>query len=397
MTRARRTPQRYQLNKHALAVLESGHPWIFRDHLSTAVGALADGQWLRLHDGQNRVVGYGIFEAEGAIGIRVLSRGDTRPDAAHFATAVDAALGKREALRKETVGFRAIHGESDGLPAVVVDVFGDVVVLQTYSPGTAALGRWAAARVARAVGATSIVDKPAQRKRKTVDEARDERGETPARVLRGQPSDEVRFTEGPLTLTARPLSGQKSGTFLDLRNLRRRVAQMPLDGARVLNVFAYTGTLGLAAEHAGAAEIVQVDRSMAALELGEQFHARDAGKHTWICADVFQWLPALDREERFDLAIVDPPSMTSRMDQVPQVLSTYKRLFKRVAPHVAPGGALVACCCTSRVPKQTFLATVGAALGPDFRLEADLPPEPDHPVGFREADYLKVTIWRRGA
>src|SRR5215207_2282717 len=123
MTRARRTPQRYQLNKHALQVLGSGHPWIFRDHLSTAVGALADGQWLRLHDGQNRVVGYGIFEAEGAIGIRVLSRGDARPDAAHFGRVVDAALARREALRRETRGFRAIHGESDDVPAVIVDVF----------------------------------------------------------------------------------------------------------------------------------------------------------------------------------------------------------------------------------------------------------------------------------
>src|SRR5688500_12294409 len=152
MVRARRSPQRYQLNKHALAVLATGHPWIFRDHLSSAATALADGQWLRLIDGSNQVVGYGIHESEGAIGIRVLSRGEARPDAAHFAGAVDAALAKREALRGETDAFRAIQGESDGLPAVVIDVFGPVVVVQTYSPGTAALGRWAAARVARAVG-----------------------------------------------------------------------------------------------------------------------------------------------------------------------------------------------------------------------------------------------------
>lgn len=395
--RARRTPQRYQLNKHALAVVETGHPWIFRDQLSSAAGALADGQWLRLVDGQNRVVGYGIHEAEGAIGIRVISRGETRPDATHFAAAVDAALARRDSLRTETDAFRAIHGESDGLPAVVIDVFATTVVLQTYSLGSEALGRWAAARVARAVGGTAIVDKPAQRRRRQPgdDAPRDEHGEPLARVLRGQPGDEVHFREGALTLTARPLTGQKSGTFLDLRGLRRRLAALDLTGARVLNLFAYTGTLGLACEHAGAADIWQVDRSMAALELAEAAHTRDQDKHSFVCADIFAWLPALGRDERFDVVIVDPPSMTSRMDQVPQVLSTYKRVYKRVAPHVPPGGLLVAACCTSRVPRQTFIATVGAALGADFRLEADLPPEPDHPVGFREADYLKVTLWRR--
>jgi len=387
--RARRSPQRFQLNKHALAVVSGGHPWVFRDQLSSAASALADGQWLRLYDGHNRIVGHGIYEGEGAIGIRVVARGGDRPDAASLGRAVDAALARRQGLRAETDAFRAIHGESDHLPAVVVDVFGPVVVVQTYSAGAAALGRWAAARVAAAVGATAIIDKPALRRTS----ARAVEG--PPRVLCGQPSDEVPFREGPLTLVARPLSGQKSGTFLDLRGLRRHLAAAPLAGARVLNLFAYTGTLGLACEHAGAAEIWQVDRSMAALEHGERFHARDRGRHRWICADIFDWLPGLDPNERFDVAIVDPPSMTSRIDQVPQVLQTYRRLYRRVAPHVPPGGAVIACCCTSRVPRQTFLATVGSALGADFHVERDLRPEPDHPVAFREADYLKVTVWRR--
>src|SRR5262249_48938896 len=153
VSRARRTPQRYQLNKHALAAVERNHPWVFRDQLSSAAGALADGQWLALYDGHNRVVGHRIFEAEGAIGVRVVARGPGRPDAASFAAAIDRALDRRADLRRETNAFRAVHGESDGLPAVVVDVFDDVVVVQTYSAGTEALGRFAAAHVARAVGA----------------------------------------------------------------------------------------------------------------------------------------------------------------------------------------------------------------------------------------------------
>jgi 23S rRNA (cytosine1962-C5)-methyltransferase len=395
--RARRTPQRYQLGKRALAAIERGHPWVFRDRLSTAAAALADGQWLALYDGANQVVGHGIYEAEGAIGIRVVSRGAARPDAALFAGRIDAALAAREALRAETDAFRAIHGESDGLPAVVVDVFGagaaaaggGVVVVQTYSAGTEALGRFAAARVARAVGAGAIVAKPARRRVGATGEA------PPPRILRGAPPEEIGFREGGLTLVARPLTGQKSGTFLDLRGLRRHLAAAAIGGARVLNLFAYTGTLGRACEAAGAREIWQVDRSASALALGERVHAGDPARHRWLAADVFAWLPALDRTEHFDLVIVDPPSMTSRAAQVPEVLATYRRLYRQVARHVAPGGAIVACCCTSRVPRITFRSTVGAALGRAYALEAELPPEPDHPVGFAEADYLKITLWRR--
>jgi 23S rRNA (cytosine1962-C5)-methyltransferase len=363
---------------------------VFRDQLSSAAGALADGQWLALYDGSNRIVGHGIYEAEGAIGIRVLARGAARPDAAHFRRTIDAALARREALRQETDAFRAIHGESDGLPAVVVDVFRDVVVVQTYSAGTEALGRWAAAYVARAVGARFVVAKPARRRVGAAELA-------PPRVLRGGAAvpEEVPFREGALTFVARPKSGQKSGTFLDLRGLRRRVAAMPLAGARVLNLFAYTGTAGRAAEAAGAREIWQVDRSTSALELGEQHHAADASKHTWIAADIFEWLPALDASEQFDLVIVDPPSMTSRIAQVPDVLATFGRLYKQAARHVAPGGTLIACDCTSRVSRGTFRATVGGVLGKAFALDDELPAEPDHPVGFAEADYLKILVFRR--
>ncbi len=93
--------------------------------------------------------------------------------------------------------------------------------------------------------------------------------------------------------------------------------------------------------------------------------------------------------------IVDPPSMTSRIAQVPDVLATFGLLYKAAARHVAPGGMIAACDCTSRVARATFRATVGGVLGKAFALEEELPPEPDHPVGFAEADYLKILLFRR--
>ena len=123
----------------------------------------------------------------------------------------------------------------------------------------------------------------------------------------------------------------------------------------------------------------------------------DPARHTFVTADVFEWLPALAADELFDLVIVDPPSMTSNKQQVPAVLAGYKKLYRAAAPHVRAGGRLVAACCTSRVERAQFEKTVAEALGPGFVRELSIPPEIDHPVakGMTQADYLKILIWRR--
>lgn len=380
--RARRTPQRYQLNKHALAIVQGGHPWIFRDQLSSAATAIPDGQWVALYDAGNTIVGHGIYQSTGAVGIRIVSRGPARPDAASLGHAIALALAKRTPLKEETNAYRALHGESDGLPGVVVDLFGDVAVTQAYAPGTRALARWAAAKI----GAATVVEKPPKR---------GWTGEGGVRLLRGAAIPEiVKFREGKLTLAASPGSGQKSGTFLDLRGLRRDLSNRDLAGARVLDLFSYTGGLGLACEVAGAASILHLDQSEDALLFGEAHHTIDPARHTWMQADIFEWLPAQHDAERFDVVIVDPPSMTSSMDQVPRVLATYKRMYNAARHLVTDGGLLVACCCTSRVNRGSFRKTIGDALGRGFGLERELEPEIDHPVGFPQADYLKILIFR---
>lgn len=406
---ARRLPRlaRYQLRKEAVGVVLRDAPWIFRDHLSSAAQVFDDGQWLRLVDGKNRVIGYGMYEARGAIAIRVLRRGEAPPDGAWATRMVDAALVKRAPLRSDpqqgsaaTDAFRAVHGENDGLPAVVVDVFGETVVVQSYSRGADALARLAARLVARRLGAARIVQKPAQRRQGAQEEAGG------PRWLRGgdgsaTPSPGLlTFHEGGLALVCDPISGQKSGAYLDLRGLRRAVAAMPLAGARVLNLFSYTGMLGRAAERAGAKEIWQVDASAEALAVAAAHHVDDPGRHRLIEADVLSWLPAQPAGPAgsdFQLVIVDPPSMTSRRVQVPASLAAYRKLYRAAAPHVAPGGTLVAACCTSRITRAELRKTVAGALGEGFEETGELLPEVDHPVTFAEADYLKILLFRRRA
>lgn len=158
-------PRRYQLRKASLRLIESGHPWLFRGQLSSAAQVFRDGQWLALVGPDNRPVGSGIYEAEGAIAVRVLERLTRRPDAAWVEERVAAALARRAALAGETDAFRAVHGESDGLPAVVVNVYGDTAVLMTYSAGAEAMGRLAAAHVRRRLGLRRVLWKPAHRRR----------------------------------------------------------------------------------------------------------------------------------------------------------------------------------------------------------------------------------------
>jgi 23S rRNA (cytosine1962-C5)-methyltransferase len=370
-------PKRYQLKKDAVAIVGRGHPWLFREQMSSAASVFRDGQWLRLVDGANRVIAHGIYEADGAIAIRMLPSGEVTPGAMWVREQLARSIAKRDALATRTTGVRLVHGESDGLPAVVVDRFGDVAVVASYSAGSDALARF----VAGALPDHHVLWRPARRRRGDV---------SPQRALRGSPPAIAHFVEDGVDFAVDLAEGHKTGGYLDLRTLRRAIATEPLAGARVLNLFAYTGMLGRAAERAGAIEIVHADQSGRALAFAREHHVDDPRKHRFVELDLFETLP----DGQFDLVIVDPPAMTSRREQIPKVLAAYRKLYAAARERVAPGGALVAACCTSRIERRVFRETVAAALGDGFALERELPTEPDHPVGFPQADYLKIGWWR---
>lgn len=382
--------RRYQLRKEAAGAAVR-HPWIFRDHMSSAADVLRDGELLRLVDGSNRVIGHGIYEASGAIAIRMLRRGPEVPSAAWLRGVLAGAVAKRASLATRSNAIRLVHGESDGIPAVVVDRFADTLVVSSYAAGADGLARYVASALDRTspiVGpAHHVVLRPARLRRAPAE---------PARTLRGAPPQVVQITEDGLALAVDLATGQKTGTYLDLRGLRREVATAPLAGARVLNLFAYSGMLGRAAERAGAQAIVQVDASERALAFAAAHHVDDPARHAFIVEDVFAWLPTYDAPA-FDLVIVDPPAMTSKANQVPTVLAAYRKLYRAAARHVRPGGRLVAACCTSRIDRAVFHNTVREALGHKFSLDHEIPPETDHPVGFPQADYLKLAWWTRFA
>jgi 23S rRNA (cytosine1962-C5)-methyltransferase len=236
-------------------------------------------------------------------------------------------------------------------------------------------------KIVRPISANIILESPQRR-----------RGEAmPTRVLFGSSPGVVQFVEDGITFAVDIAAGQKTGTFLDLRGLRRAIATMDLADKSVLNLFAYTGMLGRCAEAAGATTIVQVDQSQRALDFAREHHVIDPAKHQFIVDDIFERMPTGD----FDLVIVDPPAMTSRKSQVPKVLAAYRKLYRAARERVRPGGLLVAACCTSRIERAAFHRVVRDTTA--FAMERELPAEVDHPVGFKEADYLKIALWRRQA
>lgn len=380
--------QRYQLKKEAVVVVEKHHPWIFRSHMSSAAEVFKTGDKIKLVDASNKPIGYGIYDQEGLIAVRVLKVGATEPDANWIKKKVIKAISKRESLRKYTDAYRIIHGENDGFPGVVIEIYKETLILQVYTKSMDKLGRYVAALIAKELGSKNILLKnPSKRIEKDKSQVRE------VRVLKGHIPAKIPIREGKTGFHVDIAHGQKSGMFLDLRGLRKYLGSSDLKNKRVLNLFSYTGTLGLMAENAGAKEMWNIDLAQGALEFAKRYHVVEEKLHKFINADIFHWLEALDPKERFDLIIVDPPNMGTKKEQVPQILKAYEKLYKLSQKHLKEKGMIIGCCCTSRISRREFGRLVDRLL-PGMKCLKELEPEDDHPVSFPEGDYLKIRIYR---
>jgi len=377
--------RRYQIKKEVENILKQGHPWIFKSHLSSAADIFKTGDLLSLVNAANEIVAYGYFERDSLIAIRVIKFGKTAPDAIWFKNKLLKSLSKRENIKQYTEGFRALHGENDGFPGIVFDVYKKMGVLQTYVPSVDPLGRYIASVLRHELNLDTVLWKEPSRRKKA--------GKT--RILYGKEPKLIIVREGKLKVAVDVSEGQKSGTFLDLRGLRKFLSLQNLKGKKVLNLFSYTGTLGLAAEVAGASEIWNVDIAQGALKFSETHHSLDKKKYRYISADVFKWVDSLPPHERYDVLIVDPPSMASETKQVPVALKAYNRIYKRLLPHLKPGGMMIVCCCTSRISRKQFTDNAKKALISSLPKMKSIQPEDDHPVGFPEGDYLKMLIFSK--
>jgi 23S rRNA (cytosine1962-C5)-methyltransferase len=387
--RARSDAPSVRLRKDVRFSILAGHPWVYRDAIEAH--GLGPGTDVRVVDREDRFVARGLVE-EGPIGVRVLSRKDFPIGRDLVERRIDGALGLRERVQPpETTALRLVHGEGDGLPGVVVDRYGDFLVVKLDGIAARALEPHVIDALDARLRPTGILVRRGRGEQKRTDLARG-----------ALPEGHVEVREHGMRMTADLVHGQKTGLFLDHRESRRRVRQLAR-GAAVLNLYGYTGGFSIAAGLGGARSVTTVDVAEGALSLATEGWARnelDPSFHRTICEDVPTVLESLRAERaQFDVIVADPPSFAPSEAALPQAVRSYRSLHRACLRLVAPGGLYLAASCSSHVDRTLFDRTMLEAaekLGAVLQVLERWSAPADHPrlAAFPEGDYLKCTLAR---
>jgi 23S rRNA (cytosine1962-C5)-methyltransferase len=372
------------------------HPWIFSGAVDRLEGRARPGDTVDVVSAEGRPLARAAWSPASQIRARVWSfDAEETIDHAFFKRRVAAAVARRTALPELAgqQGLRLIHAESDGLPGIIADRYGDTVVVQLSTVGAE---KWRAAiadSLLRATGCARIYE------RSDLDLRSLEGLEPVTGWLHGVADNaDLVIEENGVRLGVDILGGHKTGFYLDQRDNRRRVAEIARD-RRVLNCFCYTGGFSLQALAGGAREVVSVDSSGPALEAARRNLALnprlDAGRAIWLEADVFGELRNLRAAgERYDLIILDPPKFANTAAHAERAARAYKDINLLGLQLLAPGGLLMTYSCSGGIGAELFRKIVaGAALdaGRTTRIVQHLHGAADHPVdlAFPEGEYLK--------
>jgi 23S rRNA (cytosine1962-C5)-methyltransferase len=371
------------------------HPWLFSGAIERVAGKPGSGDTVQIKDAAGNPLARGAYSPNSQIRLRVWTFDpEEEVDAGFFRARVERALALREALpaRRHTNALRLIHGESDGLPGLIVDRYADVLVAQFLAAG---VERWR----------DPILD---QLSELTACEAIFERSDAEVRKLEDLPA-RVGFARGNRNASRCPIveyglnfrvdveQGQKTGFFLDQRENRQRVRELAA-GRDVLDGFSYTGGFSIAALAGGAKRVTAIESSAPALEVARENLAAnplDAAKIEFVEGDVFKELRTLrDRGARFQMVILDPPKFAPTAAQARNAARAYKDINLLAFKLLAPGGLLATFSCSGGVTAELFQSIVaGAALdaGADAKIIERFSAAADHPVAleFPEGDYLK--------
>ena len=385
------------------ARLRAGHLWVFSNEVDVArspLTAFEPGDVCAIVDHRGKPLGVGYVNPNSLIAARLVSRGlDHALDRSLFVHRLNVALALRERLYAQPY-YRLVFGESDGLPGLVLDRFGDVVVGQIATAGMERLKDDITAAIVKVL-------KPRQLWWKNDAGARAmEQLPSYADLGHGEYADkssggEVVAREGALTFGIDPVGGQKTGWFYDQRENREALARF-VKGKRALDMFSYLGGWGLSAAAFGASEVVCVDASAAAVE-GIARNAERNGlsdRVTAVRADAFDHLKALrEAREHFDVVILDPPAFIKRRKDFKEGSLAYRRLNELGMQVLAKDGILVTCSCSHHMPRAALLDGVqqGARhLDRQVQMLVALQQAPDHPVhpAIPETDYLKGFVCR---
>ncbi len=373
--------------------VEGGHPWVFASDITLADTGMEPGEVVdvRTEDGK-RFLGRGYYNPKSQISLRMLTTKEEPIDADFVARRVRAAVEHRARLGV-LPACRLVHAESDLLPALVVDKFNDVLVMQTLSMGMERLKDWAADALMAVPGVRGIYERNDVHVRDLEGLPRNKGW------LRGGGETQAVIEENGIRLAIDFENGQKTGYFLDQRENRAAIAPF-VKGGRVLDCFCHIGSFALHAARYGAADVTGVDISEEAVNRGTilaQLNKLDS-RCRFAAANAFDRLRELQTAgEVFDAIILDPPAFTKSRDTIQSALRGYKDINLRAMKLLRPGGALITCSCSQHMAEAMFLDMLQSAAldaGRQIRIVEKRGQAKDHPylLAAPETNYLKCII-----
>jgi 23S rRNA (cytosine1962-C5)-methyltransferase len=395
------TRLRLRITTAAETAVRSGHPWVFADSVQESNRAGQVGELAVIYDRKDKFLAVGLFDPDSPIRVRILHAGKPQTvDTVWWQARLEHALARRSGLfDTQTTGYRLIHGESDGWPGLVLDRYDTTVVLKLYT--VAWLSRLE--EVLALLKAKIACERIVLRLSRNIQEIAEKLAALhDGQVVFGkQPDGPIVFSENGIRFEAEVLQGQKTGFFLDQRENRCEVETLAR-GRRVLNAFSFSGGFSVYAARGGAASVTDLDISAHALEsakrnfaLNKNFPTVAACRHQTVQADAFEWIEK--SSTKFDLIVLDPPSLAKRATEREGAIRAYERLNSLGIKLLARDGILVAGSCSAHVSALEFFDAVRRAAvksGRKFSELKTMQHPPDHPAGFKEAEYLKVIYLR---
>jgi 23S rRNA (cytosine1962-C5)-methyltransferase len=379
--------------------LQRRHPWIFSGAIDAIDGAPQPGETVQVRAADGTALALGAYSPRSQIAVRVWTFDPTEPvSPALFRTRLSRALAARRVRFSERAtsnAYRLVNAESDGLPGLVVDAYAEYVVCQFLSVGAEFWKGDIVAQLADLHACTGIYE------RSDVDVREKEGLPLATGVLWGaEPLDLVEIQEGECRFWVDIQRGHKTGFYLDQRENRALMAEHA-GGCEVLNGFAYTGAFGVWALKGGAAHVINVEASAAALDLARRnvtLNGLDPARVEAVQGDVFHVLRQYrDAGRQFDLIVLDPPRFAESRGQVERAARGYKDINLLALKLLRPGGRLFTFSCSSHVSPDLFQKIIaGAALdsGREVQIIRRMTQAPDHPVAlcFPEGEYLKGLV-----
>lgn len=388
------------LKKGEGRTLKAGGAWIFDNEIASILGSFEDGDIVLVHDFDGYPMGRGFINRKSKIRIRMMTRNiDQEIDDDFLMQRVRDAWEYRKKVT-DTSSCRLIFGEADFLPGFVVDKFSDVLVVQSLALGIDRYKEKLVDMIRQVLAEDGIVIRGVYERSDA--KVRSQEGMERIKGFIGDPFDTlVEIEENNVKYQVDVEDGQKTGFFLD-QKYNRLAIQKLCRGAKVLDCFTHTGSFALNAGIAGAKSVLGVDASELGVHQAEENAKLNnlSDRVRFLCADVFELLPELERKgEKFDVIILDPPAFTKSRSSVKNAVKGYREINLRAMKLLKDGGYLATCSCSHFMTYELFTQTIGQAAHNvhrrlrqiEYRTQA-----PDHPILWAadESYYLKFYIFQ---